>query len=96
MKMKKNLKIAGVGFLAAVGLASAAVAQKSDAQQPAMSAEQHRQMMSDGNKIGSGQMMGKMMTDSEMQKQMGAMMGICNRMMDQMGSMSNMDMKPKS
>ncbi len=94
--MKKNLKIIGVGFLAAVGLASAAVAQKSDAQQPAMSAEQHRQMMSDGNKMGNGQMMGKMMTDPEMRKQMGAMMDNCNRMMKQMGSMSNMDMKPKS
>ncbi len=94
--MKKNLKIIGVGALAAVGLASAAVAQQSNTQQPAMSAEQHRQMMSDGNKMGNGQMMGKMMTDPEMRKQMGAMMDNCNRMMKQMGSMSNMDMKPKS
>ena len=94
--MKMNLKIIGVGVLVAVGLASAAVAQKSDAQQPAMSAEQHRQMMSDGNKMGNGQMMGKMMTDPEMRKQMGAMMDNCHGMMKQMGSMSNMDMKPKS
>jgi hypothetical protein len=36
------------------------------------------------------------MTDPEMRKQMGAMMDNCNRMMKQMGSMSNMDMKPKS
>lgn len=92
--MKNTLKIIGVGVLAAVGLASAAVAQKSDAQHPAMSAEQHRQMMSDGNKMGNGQMMGKMMTDPEMRKQMGAMMNNCNQMMKQMGSMSKMDMKP--
>lgn len=94
--MKKNLKIIGVGALAAIGLASAAVAQQSDAQQPAMSAEQHRQMMSGGNMAGNGQMMGMMMNDPEMRKQMAEMMDNCNRMMKQMGSMSNMDVKPKS
>lgn len=94
--MKKNLKIIGVGALAAVGLASAAVAQQSDARQPAMSAEQHRQMMSGGNMAGNDQMMGMMMNDPEMKKQMAEMMDNCNRMMKQMGSMSNMDMKPKS
>lgn len=92
----KNLKMIGIGALAAVGLASAAVAQNSNARQPAMSAEQHRQMMSDGTMRGGGQMMGMMMNDPEMRKQMADMMGQCNRMMKQMGDMSNMDMKPKS
>lgn len=94
--MKKNLKIIGVGALAAIGLASAAVAQQSDARQPAMSAEQHRQMMAGGNMAGSGQMMSMMMNDPEMRKQMAEMMTNCNGMMKQMGSMSNMDMKPRS
>ncbi|MDE0877046.1 MAG: hypothetical protein OSB00_00055 [Sphingomonas bacterium] len=93
--MKKNLKIIGAGALAAIGFASAAVAQQSDAQQPAMSAEQHRQMMSKDNK-GNGQMMGMMMNDPEMRKQMTEMMANCSGMMKHMGSMSNMDMKPKS
>ncbi len=92
--MKKNLKIIGMGALAALGLASAAVAQQSSPQKPAMSAEQHRQMMSGG--MENGRMTGMMMNDPEMRKQMTEMMSNCNRMMEKMGNMSGKDMKPKS
>lgn len=90
--MKTKLKIIGVGALAAAGLASAAVAQQSSVQKPAMSAEQHRQMMTAGTQ--NGQM--ATMADPEMRKQMTAMMESCNRMMQHMGNMSTMNMKPKS
>ena len=92
--MKNNLKIIGLSALAALGLASAAVAQQSNAQKPAMSAEQHRQMMSGGTE--NGGMMGMMKNDPEMRKQMTEMMSNCNRMMEKMGNMFGMDMKPKS
>lgn len=92
--MNNNLKMIGMGALAALGLASAAVAQQNNAQKPAMSAEQHRQMMSGGS--GNGGMMGMMMNDPEMRKQMTEMMSNCNRMMEKMGNMSSMDMKPKN
>lgn len=92
--MKNNLKIIGIGAVAAFGLASAAVAQQNNPQKPAMSGEQHRQMMSGG--MQNGGMMGMMMNDPEMRKQMTEMMSNCNRMMEKMGNMSGMDMKPKS
>ncbi len=88
--MKKNLKIVAVGALAAIGLASGAVAQQNST---AMSAEQPRQTMSGG--MQNGQMM-TMMADPKMREQMTEMMAGCNRMMQKMGNMSNMDMKPRS
>lgn len=93
--MKNNkLKVIGLGTFAAAGIATAAVAQESNTQRPAMSAEQHRQMMSGANQ--GGQMQNGMMADPQMHKQMMTMMENCNRMMQHMGSMSNMNMKPKS
>ena len=92
--MTKNLKIIGIGTIAALGLASAAVAQQNNAQKPTMSPEQHRQMMSGGKE--NGDMMGMMMKDPEMRKQMTEMMSNCNRMMEKMSNMSHSDMKPKS
>ena len=91
--MKKNLKIIAVGGLAALGLASAALAQQNSAQAPAMSAEQHRQIMSGG--MQNGQMMG-MMADPQTRKQMTEMMASCKGMMQKMGNMPAMDMKPRS
>ncbi len=88
--MKKNLKIVAVGALAAMGLASAALAQQNSIQAPAMSAEQHRQMMS------GGMQNGQMMADPQMRKQMSEMMASCNKMMEKMGNMSAMDMTPRS
>lgn len=94
--MTKTMKILMAGAAASLGLASAAVAQQgtqqNSAQHQTMTPEQHRQMMSGGN-MGQGQM-NMMMNDPEMRKQMTEMMGNCNRMMQMMGSMS--DMKPKS
>lgn len=91
--MQKNLKIVVVGALAAIGLASGALAQQNSAQAPAMSPEQHRQMMSGG--MQSGQMTA-MMADPEMRKQMTKMMASCNGMMQKMGNMPAMDMKPRT
>ena len=94
--MTKTMKMLMAGAAASLGLASAAVAQQgtqqNSAQNQTMTPEQHRQMMSAGN-MGQGQM-NMMMNDPEMRKQMTEMMGNCNRMMQMMGSMS--DMKPKS
>lgn len=94
--MTKTMKMLMAGAAASLGLASAAVAQQgtqqNSAQHQTMTPEQHRQMMSGGN-MGQGQM-NMMMNDPEMRKQMTEMMGNCNRMMQMMGSMS--DMKPKS
>lgn len=91
--MTNTFKIAAVGALAALGLASAAVAQQSSAQKPNMSAEQHQQMMSGG--MQHGQMMG-MMADPKMQQQMIQMMKDCNQMMQQMGNMPGAKAAPKS
>lgn len=91
--MKNKLKFIALGALAAAGLASAAVAQQNDSQRPTMSPDQHRQMMSRGMEDGH---MKAMMADPEMRKQMTAMMESCNRMMQQMGNMKTMDMRPKS
>lgn len=91
--MKKNLKIVAVGALAAIGLASGAVAQQNSTKAPAMSAEQNRQVMSGG--MQNGPMMG-MMADPQMRKQMTEMMASCNAMMQKMGNMPAMDMKPRA
>lgn len=88
--MTNTMKILMAGAAAALGLASAAVAQQSgqpnSAQHQTMTPEQHRQMMS-GGKMGEGQMK-MMMNDPQMRKQMTEMMGNCNRMMQMMGGMS--------
>lgn len=100
--MSRNLKIIGIGALAALGLASAAVAQQGEAGKPAMSAEQHRQMMAGGNMAGRGEMMGggqmmgmMIMNDPKMREQMAGMMSGCGEMMKQMGDMSHTNNKPK-
>ena len=96
--MTKTMKMLMAGAAASLGLASAAVAQQgtqqNDAQHQTMTPEQHRQMMSGGN-MGQGQM-NMMMNDPQMRKQMTEMMTNCNRMMQMMSNMSDMDMKPKS
>lgn len=94
--MTKTIKMMVTGVVAGLGLASAAVAQQSTQQKTAqhqtMTPEQHRQMMSGGN-MGQGQMQ---MNNPQMHKQMMEMMASCNRMMQMMGNMSDMNMKPKS
>lgn len=93
--MKNNkLKLIGLGAFAAAGIATAAVAQQSNTQRPQMSAEQHRQMMSGG--MQGGQTMNGMNADPKMHQQMMTMMENCNRMMKNMGNMSDMNMKPKT
>lgn len=82
--MKKTLKIALVGTLAALGMTSAAIAQQPTAQKPAMSAQEHQKMMSGSMKGHDGMMM----NDPEMRKQMTQMMDNCNKMMNKMGSMA--------
>ncbi len=88
-----TLKIAAVGALAALGLASAAVAQQSSGQKPNMSAQQHQQMMSGGKQ--DGQTMPKM-ANPQMRQKMMQMMKDCNQMMQQMGSMHGAETAPKS
>ncbi len=90
--MINTLKIAAVGALAAIGLASAAVAQQSSAQMPNMSPQQHQQMMSGGMPNGS---MMSMMADPKMGQHMMQMMKDCNQMMQQMGNMPGAKDAPK-
>lgn len=85
-----NLKIAAVGALAALGLASTAAAQQSSGQKPNMPAAQHQKM------ITGGMQNGQMMSDPQMRQQMMQMMQGCNRMMEQMGDMRGMNSPPKS
>lgn len=96
--MKKTMKILVAGAVAGLGLASAALAQQSTqqntAQHQTMTPEQHRQMMSGGN-MGQGHM-NMMMNDPQMRKQMTEMMANCNRMMQMMGNMSGMNIKPNN
>ena len=91
--MMNNLKIAAVGALAALGFASAAVAQQSGAQKPNMPVGQHQQMKS--GSMHNGQMMATM-ADPQMRQQMMEMMKGCNQMMQHMGDMSQGNTKPKS
>lgn len=78
--MMNNLKIAAVGGVAALGLASAAIAQQSSEQKPNMPADQHQKMMSGG------------MQNSGMMQ----MMQACNKMMQQMGNMPHTNSTPRS
>lgn len=73
----KNFKIAAVGMVAALGLATTALAQQSSGSMPGMTAEQHRQMMSGNSKKGDT----GMMTDAQMSQ----MMAHCEKMMSMMG-----------
>ncbi len=84
--MKKAFKIAALVAVTAAGLATAAVAQQSNVQQPPMSTQQHQQMMGQGNMSNMPDMM-NMMNDPKMRQQMTAMMDGCHKMMTQMGSM---------
>ncbi len=76
-----NLKIAGLGMFAALGLATTAVAQQPNSSMPGMTAEQHRQMMSRGDQKGQG---GMMMNQADMTQ----MMGHCQKMMKMMDDKS--------
>lgn len=76
-----NLKIAALGLVAALGLATTAVAQQPSVPMPGMTAEQHRQMMSRGDQKGQG---GMMMNHAEMAQ----MMGHCQKMMKMMDDKS--------
>lgn len=73
----KSVKIAAFGIVAALGLASTAMAQQSGGSMPGMTAEQHRQMMSGGDQKGKG---GMMMNHA----QMAQMMDRCEKMMKMM------------
>ena len=73
----KNLKIAALGLIGAVGVATTAVAQQPSQSMPGMTAEQHRQMMSQGDQKSQG---GMMMNDREMAQ----MMDSCGKMMKMM------------
>lgn len=74
----KSLKIAAFGMVAALGLTTAAMAQQSSGPMPGMTAEQHRQMMSAGDRKGEG---GMMMNHADMAR----MMDRCAKMMKEMG-----------
>ncbi len=76
-----SLKIAAFGMLAALGLATTAVAQQPSGSMPGMTAEQHRQMMSRGDQKGQG---GMMMNNADMAQ----MMGHCQQMMKMMDNKS--------
>lgn len=82
-----NLKIAALGALVTIGLASAATAQQ------VVSRDQASRPTTSGQKgmMGHNQMM---MNDPEMRKQMTDMMDGCSKMMKKMGDMQ-MDAKPK-
>lgn len=72
-----SLKIAAIGMVAVLGLATTAMAQSSESM-PGMTAEQHRQMMSGGDRKAEG---GMMMNNAEMAQ----MMDRCEKMMKEMG-----------
>jgi len=92
--MKFSLKqLIAAGTLGAIGFASAAIGQ-TNTQSPANPSGQHRQMMASGMS-GHSKMMGMMMKDPEMHKQMVEMMTNCSNMMKKMGSMSDMKNMPK-
>ena len=76
-----SLKIAAFGMVAALGLATTAVAQQASGSMPGMTAEQHRQMMSRGDQKGQG---GMMMKNADMAQ----MMGHCQKMMKMMDDKS--------
>lgn len=74
----KTVKIAAIGVVTALGLATTAMAQQSSGAMPDMTPEQHRQMMSRGDQKGQG---GMMMNQAEMAQ----MMDRCEKMMKMMG-----------
>ena len=76
--MRKNLKMAAVGGIAALSLASATAIAQQTTSPNAETPQMNQQTMRDG-----GGMMG-MMQDSEMRRQMTEMMGNCSRMMERM------------
>lgn len=90
--MKKHFKVAAIGALAALGLASAAVAEQSNTKAPANGPMNH-QMMGQQGTMGNGQMM---MNDPKMRQHMTEMMESCSKMMKHMSSMSDMQHKPKT
>lgn len=77
----KNVKLAAIALVAALGIGSAATAQQSGGSMAGMTPEQHRQMMSDSGQKGHG---GMKMGDAEM----GKMMENCRKMMQSMGEQS--------
>ena len=79
----KNVKLAAIALVAALGIGSAAMAQQSSGSMPGMTPEQHQQMMSGRGQNGQGGMM-NMMSDAEM----GKMMENCRKMMQGMGEKS--------
>ena len=85
--MTRNFKMAALGAVAALGLASAgALAQQGNTQRAPANPQMNEQMMRDGGMAGGGMM--AMMNDPEMRRQMTEMMSNCNRMMERMGNMS--------
>lgn len=74
----KSVKIAVIGIAAALGLATTAMAQQSSGSMSGMTAEQHRQMTSAGDRKGQG---GTMMNHADMAR----MMDRCAKMMKEMG-----------
>ena len=85
--MTRKIKMAALGAVAAVGLASAgALAQQGNTQRPPANPQMNQEMMRDGGMMGGGMM--AMMNDPEMRRQMTEMMSNCNRMMERMGNMS--------
>lgn len=76
--MRTNLKMATLGGIAALSLASATAFAQQTTPPRAEAPNTNQQMMRDG-----GGMMG-MMKDPEMRRQMGEMMSNCNKMMDRM------------
>ena len=80
----KRFKMAAFGTMAAAGLATAAFAQQPRSAQPVPNPPMDHQKMEQG-RMG----MAETMNDPEMRRQMTEMMSNCNRMMGQMGDMSN-------
>lgn len=82
--MKNRFKLAIVGGLATLGLASGAIAQQSSTKKPATSAQVNQRMMQ-----GNGSMShGNMMNNPQMREQMSKMMADCHKMMGRMSMMS--------
>ena len=75
--MRKNIKMAAFGGIAALSLASATAFAQQTTSPRAETPQTNQQMMRDGGMMG-------MMQDPEMRRQMMEMMGNCGRMMDRM------------
>lgn len=94
--MTRKIKFTAVAAVAAVGFATAAVAQQASPQAPstAPAAERQGHMMGQGGQMGRGMMGGMMMNDPEMRSQMVQMMKNCNRMMERMSDGPRPAQKP--